>query len=619
MLGRKFFSAAVATAAIFSAAPAFAYVQPIAMEINQTYYLTTANKITRVAVANPKIADVTVVGASALNVVAFESGTTTLDIWTTDGTKEQYAITVSATDSGMAKLIEEAIDLPNVRVQKVGGRVLLRGTVENQYEKNLAVRIASLFLNSAESGAGSTATSRGLLSSSVTVNDEDVTNPNVINLLEMTNPDQINFEAVIMEINSDDAKQLGLTWSSPKGGSTYSTSDSLGTVTLNDPGFFYFGETYGEQREAGNHWYSRNWLFRHFSQINANLRLLVEKDRARVVSRPNITTMSGKTAGIHLGGTILYPKSAGNSTTSIEEKDYGIKLNLINPVVDRQGNVTTRLYASVSSIDNANGVTLDGYTIPGLRERSADTMVNIPSGMTMVIGGMIDSEEADNVQKVPLLSSIPWIGELFKYHYKTRDKSEIIIFITPRVVNESTPAKMTAKMRDYYRENQEDVDSRYDVDLNEQLKERDVREKPKKEETNKNGTAAKDPNRKVRLLGGDDDYKQNDEMTAKEAADEQVAAEKTAEEKRMTAEERLNAMEEKRKAEKDKAAEEKAEAERKAEEKAKAKAEKEEQERKRKEPKAKASEDKDSLIGKYLNQKVLPGVTEEQTESAMRD
>ena len=99
-----------AVLAALSMSTAFAFTQPIALETNQTYYLTTATKITRIAVANPKIADVTVVGASALNIVALDVGSTGITVWTDNGEREEYIVTVTATDSSMAKLIEEAID-----------------------------------------------------------------------------------------------------------------------------------------------------------------------------------------------------------------------------------------------------------------------------------------------------------------------------------------------------------------------------------------------------------------------------------------------------------------------------------------------------------------------------
>lgn len=467
-------------------APAFAYVQPINLNINQSYYLNTGSGIARVAVANPKIADVKILGASALNVVAFAPGTTTLNIWTKNGMRQEYQVTVSKEDKGLAKLIEKAIDLPGVKVQLVGDRVLLRGVVKNQYERTLAFKIASLYVGEDEVNATKKVTKK--MSDGVDINsnnietEEDVdTSSKVVNLLEMANPDQINIEAMVIEINSDDAKKLGMTYSSQKTSGdnqkTTVTTDSAGNttvtgnsgvtsgVTLDEAGRFYGGESFGKQRDKGNHWYNRNWLYTHFSQINAQIHALVEQGKARIISRPNITTMSGKTASILVGGEIPVVHRV-NDTDTVDYKPYGIQLDLVKPQVDSDGNITAALQATVSRLDWSNAVMVNGFNMPGLTTRRADTMVNIPTGMTMAIGGLLNSEDGKKVSKVPVLGDIPILGELFKYHNNTKNKSEIMILITPRVVNENTPVKMSKKLEDTFNDSRREVQAMQSVDVN---------------------------------------------------------------------------------------------------------------------------------------------------------
>lgn len=443
-------------------APAFAYVQPINLNINQSYYLNTGSGIARVAVANPKIADVKILGASALNVVAFAPGTTTLNIWTKNGMRQEYQVTVSKEDKGLAKLIEKAIDLPGVKVQLVDDRVLLRGVVKNQYERTLAFKIASLYVGDDEVNATKKVTKK--MSDGVDINSNDIeteedvdTSAKVVNLLEMANPDQINIEAMVIEINADDAKQLGMTYSSPV------TSNN--GIALGSAGNFYGGESFGQQRDKGNHWYNRNWLYTHFSQINTQINALVEQGKARIISRPNITTMSGKTASILVGGEIPVPHK-DSDTVTVDYKPYGIQLNLVKPQVDSDGNITADLQATVSRLDWSNAVTVNGFNMPGLTTRRADTMVNIPTGMTMAIGGLLNSEDGKKVSKVPVLGDIPILGELFKYHNNTKNKSEIMILITPRVVNENTPVKMSKKLEDTFNDSRREVQAMQSVDVN---------------------------------------------------------------------------------------------------------------------------------------------------------
>jgi len=466
--GTKIALGMAAITAITAPAPAYAYAQPLWLGVNQSYYLSTSSAITRVAVGNPKIADVQDLGDFAINIVAVSQGSTTINVWTANGMRQDFTVSVSNEDTGLAAAIKRAINLPGVTVQMIENRVLLRGQVKNQYEKDLAFKIACLYVGENPAASkkdvlklGSDNGSSSSVKTEVSTEEQVDSSARVINLLDMENPDQINMEALVIEINSDDAKKLGVTYSSP-------TTDGSSTgITMNDPGTFYAGETYGVQRAKGGHWYTRNWLFTHFSQINAQLRLLIEQGKARVVSRPNITTMSGKSAGILVGGQIPYPVVSNSSNNiTVEYKPYGISLNLINPTIDRQGNIMAKINAEVSRLDWSNSVVANGYRMPGMSTRSAQTVVTIPSGMTMAIGGLLNSEDSKTIQKLPLLGDIPILGELFKYHNDSRQKSEIMILLTPRVVNERTDVKMSTKMMDTFNDSRREVQDMQNVDVN---------------------------------------------------------------------------------------------------------------------------------------------------------
>ena len=517
-----------AVIAAVSQAPAYAYVQPIYLEMNQSYYLPQGSAIKRVAVTNPEIADVAVVDKRALNVIGKKTGSTSLTVWTADGMRQDFRICVSGVDSGLAETIRKAIGLPKVKVEVVGGKVLLTGTVQNQKEKTLAYRVASLYAGG--SGTEDKAQERNLLAEDAQVNDSIDGDDKVINLLEMINPDQINIEAEVIEINANDAKQIGI---------EYGADSSVGT-----PGTWYANKSgrdittyrYDENgdlksntrhsnlmRDAGSHWYTRNWLYTHFSDINAKIHTLVTNGHARIISRPNITTMSGKTAGIlNIGGEIPYPQVDKNGNVSVKYEKYGIFLNLINPEVDSSGNVTSRLFAEVSRLDKANGVAVNGSVWPAKATRKAETMVNIPSGMTMVIGGLLDSDDTKMITKIPILGDIPILGELFKYHNDSKQKSEIMILITPRVVNETTPVAMSQKMKDAYAEDKQEQAKQPKVDVNDPDLKSSKQEK--KEKKAKEAAAQKEKERRAEAQAARD--RANAEQAAKASKEKKSAAAK---------------------------------------------------------------------------------------------
>lgn len=462
MFKSKYVASALASAAVvaFSAAPAYAYVQPIYLEVNQSYYMPQNSAIKRIAVTNQKIADVKVLNKHAINIVALGPGSTSLTVWNVNGMRQEFVISVTQSDSNLANLIQKAIGLPHVKVEKVGSKILLSGKVVNQREKDRAIKIASLYLDSTvtkehTSNVGNTSTSSDDDTNLDLPNDDgELVNENIVDLLELENPDQINIEAQVVEISTDDAKELGVEYS--------------GDSNVSSPGTYYAAEG-SVTRDKGSHWYSRNWLFTHFSNINTKIHYLVTNGKARIISRPNITTMSGKNAGILIGGQIPYPKADSNGSTDVDFKSYGIQLKLLKPEVDREGNITAKLFAGVSRLDWANAVTANGYNMPGLATRSAETMVNVPSGMTMAIGGLMNSDDADTISSVPLLGKIPVLGNLFKYHNKTKQKTEILILITPRVVNETTPVKMTPEMKDAHIDVRNEDQAMYRINLNESV------------------------------------------------------------------------------------------------------------------------------------------------------
>ena len=517
-----------AVIAAVSQAPAYAYVQPIYLEMNQSYYLPQGSAIKRVAVTNPEIADVAVVDKRALNVIGKKTGSTSLTVWTADGMRQDFRICVSGVDSGLAEIIRKAIGLPKVKVEVVGGKVLLTGTVQNQREKTLAYRVASLYAGG--SGTEDKAKERELLVGKVQVNDSIDGDDKVINLLEMINPDQINIEAEVIEINANDAKQIGIeygadssvgtpgTWYANKSGKniTTHTQGMDGSITSETK---HLSDL---MRDAGSHWYTRNWLYTHFSDINAKIHTLVEQGHARVISRPNITTMSSKSAGINIGGEIPYPQVDKNGNVTVKYEPYGIFLNLINPEVDSSGNVTSRLFAEVSRLDRANGVAVNGSVWPAKATRKAETMVNIPSGMTMVIGGLLDSDDTKTITKIPLLGDIPILGELFKYHNDSKQKSEIMILITPRVVNETTPVAMSQKMKDAYAEDKQEQAKQPKVDVNDPDLKSSKQEK--KEKKAKEAAAQKEKERRAEAQAARD--RANAEQAAKASKAKKSAAAK---------------------------------------------------------------------------------------------
>lgn len=416
---------------------------PLNVSVNGSQYME-APGITRLAVGNPDIADVKLLSGNDFLVVGKKAGSTSLIIWS-NGQREEYSVYVSGDDEGTERAIQKAIGYPGVKVQMMNGKVLLRGKVKNQYEHDTAVKIAQFYMGSG-GGNNDAKDTKGT-----------ITDSNVIDLLDMTAPSQIRLEAQLIEINTDDEKNLGIQYWSPTLG------NSSSGVTAGSSGLVYAGEDFSHPRG------SFGWIGSHLSTIDASLQALVTNGKARILSRPSITTMSGKTANILIGGRIPIPTSAGDGEISIDWREYGIRLN-IEPVVDAENKITSKVHAEVSTLDYGHGVKENDFTIPALASREADAVINVRSGMTMAIGGLLNSEDGKTITKIPLLGDIPIIGQFFRHTTKTRDNRELVILITPTLVSDETPVSMSQRMKGSYEDNERYLRNAERVNVNTPVK-----------------------------------------------------------------------------------------------------------------------------------------------------
>ena len=392
--------AALAVLAIGSATEAAP--QPIWLELNQAYlYQAGSSKITRVTVANPAIADVVVLDKVKLNIIGKALGSTSLSVWSANGMRQDFVISVCNTDTATAQFIKQSMGLDGVQVAKVGDKLVLQGTVENQYELNNALGMAKVY-------AG-----------------ED----NIVNLIQMKNPTMVNLSALVIDISGKDASDLGFKYGVAK---EISLDGGVPKITFGTAGDFY----------GGMDW--QDYTHHPFQNVDFMIQALASQNKIKVLSRPNITTMSGEEAEILIGGELPIPTQK-DGEISVEWKPYGIKLK-IKPQVDQESKITSKVEAEVSGIDASVSIPTSAGKIPGLISRKASTMLSVPDGQTMAIGGLMNSDESKVITKVPILGDIPIIGEFFKHTSTSKDKRELMILITPTIVTNNDPVKGSSKM-----------------------------------------------------------------------------------------------------------------------------------------------------------------------------
>ena len=361
--------------------------------VNQSHMIDAAG-VNQVAIANPEIADVIVVAPGEVMLVGKKPGTTSLSLWRY-GNRSDYTVVVDGSDDGTAGIVQSVLKYPGVHVSMAGGKIILEGMVENQYERTRAELIASSY-------------------------------GTVTNLLQMRHPKQVRIESRVIEISTDKVKNLGIAF-----GNKASGSDS--GVSLGTEGAFGVGQSHTNNVDTGRPF---NW-FGSYAEINAQLNALVKKGDAKVLSEPYVIAMSGEKANILIGGEIPVPVNTDDNTVTVEWREYGIRLD-IEPTVQQDNSVDSKIKTEVSSLDwssAVNATSATGVRIPGLLSRKADSHVVMQPGMTMAIGGLISSTESKSVSKIPLLGDIPILGQFFRNTSKTRERKEILILLTPILVD----------------------------------------------------------------------------------------------------------------------------------------------------------------------------------------
>lgn len=336
-------------------------------------------------------------------------------------------------EARVLQAITTAIGIPGVTAYGSPKRLVLRGTVPDSNVANAAVQIARAY--AAE----------------------------VDNMMVTPDPIQINVDVQIVEINTNNARNLGVQYGtvaltgetvtqpgttlvvppgSPAGTPAVPVTTGGGTTRTIDP---TFQQGIGL---LGNGFIGTGGLT-SINPFRVRLNALYSTGNARLLSNPRTTVLSGRTATFQVGGQVPIPSGSttngSGTSTTIVFKNFGILLE-VNPVGNNDGVVTMRVRTEVSQPDPTLGIVPPGGggLIPGFSRRQTATEVVVGRGGTVALGGLIQNNITQTISRVPILSNIPILGALFRSKQFQRNQTELVIFVTPRVLPNTLPAGTTA-------------------------------------------------------------------------------------------------------------------------------------------------------------------------------
>lgn len=377
--------------------PALSAEQVLELTNGRSQIVKTDDAIVRVSITDPKIADVVTLPNREVMINGKTHGSTTLIIWT-KSSRQVFQVRVQPDLSRLLPTLIETTGSERIQVHVANEALILTGRVDSPHLSQLAEQVASQYL------------------------------PKVINRLEVAEAvssdrePQIQVGISVVEVAKSASHELGIEW-----GSRQVTEIKNGVEQ------FEFHPLVGIAKEQGPTapLLGINNLLR--DPFMAKLNLLMRDNKARILARPTLVAQSGADAKFLAGGEIPIPVVQSLGTTTVLWKEYGVKLET-RPTAMANGDIVMLIKPEVSSLDFTNAIDLNGYRIPAIKTRKAETQVRLRDGQSLILGGLMASDQAEAVMKLPILGDIPILGELFKSHQFQNGETELLIAVTPRVV-----------------------------------------------------------------------------------------------------------------------------------------------------------------------------------------
>jgi pilus assembly protein CpaC len=398
--------------------------------VGKSLIVDTAKPIERVSVGLGEIAETTAVGPQEILLNGKTPGQTSLIIWQEGGEKLFFDVTVQPSrfpaDSKLESLRRQLVrELPGMKIEPTieNDLIFMRGTVKNLTSAERAMAIA------------------GAIGKAVNLLYVDIPEPET----------QILLKVKFASVDRSNTEQLGINLFSLGGGNTIG-STTTGQFSSLPPFNFQGFSTKGNLNTPSTiQNYSLSsilnvFLFRPDLDLGAVIQALHNQGLLEILAEPNVLAENGRQASFLAGGEFPYPVVQGGSTNgstaiSIQFRQFGVRLNFIPTILPR-GTIRLQVAPEVSSLDYTNGVTLQGFTVPGVSVRNVNTEVELAEGQSFAIAGLLDNRETETMNKIPFIGDVPVLGKLFRSKQKNRTNTELMVIVTPEIVH-PVPAGQT--------------------------------------------------------------------------------------------------------------------------------------------------------------------------------
>lgn len=389
-----------------SAAAVQGAAQFLPLGIGKSVVVDLPREIKDVLVADPKIANAVVRSAQRAYIIGAAVGQTNIFFFDSDGQQiAAYDIAVTRDLNGVRAALKQTLPHADIHIEGIGDGVMLTGVVTSPIDAQQAGDLAARLVGGADK---------------------------VVNSIVVRGRDQVMLKVTVAEVQRDVIKQLGI---------DLNGSLNFGTNVVN------FNNT-NPFPVIGSPLVATNAITGQFKSVNATLRAMERAGVVRTLAEPNLTAISGESAAFVAGGEFPIPKGytcdpvTRQCSTSIDFKKFGITLNF-TPVVLTEGRISLRVMTEVSELSSDNSLQLaqavtttqvNTLTIPSIKTRRAETTLEIPSGGSLAMAGLIQEQTKQAISGLPGLMQLPILGTLFKSRDYVNRQTELMVLVTPYVV-----------------------------------------------------------------------------------------------------------------------------------------------------------------------------------------
>ncbi|HSR52795.1 MAG TPA: pilus assembly protein N-terminal domain-containing protein [Acidobacteriota bacterium] len=400
--------------------------------VGKSLVLNSPRILRRVAISDPEIALASVLSTRQVLINGLKPGSVTLLLWDQNEEAVAYDLDVELNVPEARELLDRLFPSEEVELRQSASSLVLSGTVSSEA---VAEQMASL---------------------------TQTFSPQVVNLVAIREKDEtVLLQVRFAEVNRAALQQFGLRIISTGGANTIGT---IGTQQFNSP-VGNVGALPAEVEQSGSldapsiisggignplkgspgsfglTDLLNIFIFRPDINLGATIRALQQKNLLQILAEPNILARNGQEASFLAGGEFPFPVvqagTSGNAVT-IVFKEFGVRLKF-TPDLRSDGSIKLKVTPEVSALDFANALNISGFLIPALSTRRADTEVVLRDGQSFAIAGLIDDRLVKIASKVPVLGDIPILGKLFRSHSIDRSRTELLVLVTPRIVQPNPP------------------------------------------------------------------------------------------------------------------------------------------------------------------------------------